>query len=765
MRYVPVSRAGVALIVCSCAAIAAARDVTLVKKGRSYVTIYTSLEAEAPAAEAKENPARARLRAAVADLAAYLEKMSGAKIESVHSAPPAKPKTIPILIGDLGTKRFGPPSVKSPFQQALRVVVSKDCIACIGESDEATSDAIYEILHRLGCRWYLPSELGEDIPRMETIRLPKMDVSKTPPTVYRNIWYADNAYKRRNRLGGIYYWAAHSLEGYVSKQELAQHPDWNAEFSDGKRPVASGRICWGNPEVAKAIAEVIVQKLDESYRSCMSLSPGDGMTFCQCAKCKSFDAGDWDTTTSQMSMSDRYVHFCNQIAEEVRKKHPRVIFGSLAYEQYTRAPVREKLHPSLVPMIAPILYCRAHSMVNPNCPSRHRLRGIVEGWGKVTRMLAIDDYAFNLAEVSCPFPLISKWSGDLPIYYANHMTLWKPETMPTFEASLPGLYLGIRMSWYPESKPAAILEEFFTRFYGAAAAPMRRYWYTIDDAWAKTAEHAGCYFGHAVRFTPEVMKAARAAMDDALAACKTITEYRRAKLADDSLRQFELYMKMLRDYHRGRWVQLEKDALRWHGGWDSLTHEYRKQHAFTHYGSRYFARFGGLTYKEATRVAMNFQLLTKPLRQWRCQADKDGTGEQAGWGKPDYDDQDWQVMDPCVDTSSSLGRFDYFGLAWYRAKVKVPAVKPEKKVFLWVGCVDSTCKLFVNGQHVSYVDKKGETKEHFAGYARPASFNVTSAVKPGADNHIAMLCSRGAGWINEIGTGGLMGPVLFYAEK
>ncbi len=698
------------------------------------------------------------------DLALYLGKMSGATIEIVAGAPPAKPKSLPILIGELGEKRFGAPEVKSPFKQAIRVVVSKRAIALIGESDVATSDAVYEVLHRLGCRWYLPGEMGEEIPTSVNISLPEMDISKAPPTIYRNIWYASVAYKRRNRLGGILFNSAHALEGYITKEQREQHPDWNAEFS-GKRSPAHGRICWGNPEVAKAVADAIIKKLDEKYISSISLSPHDGMTFCQCEKCKALDTGDWDPGPGQMSITDRYIHFCNQIAERVTAKHPNVILPALAYEQYTRAPTREKPHPNLIFMIAPILYCRAHSMTDPTCRSRTRLKGIVEGWGKVSQRMAIDDYAYNLAEVSCPFPLISKWSGDLPIYYENHMKLFKTETMPTFASSLPGLYLGVRMSWYPESKPEEILDEFFTRFYGSVVEPMRRYWYTMDDAWKNTPEHAGAQFGHGRRFTPEVMKAGRAALDEALATAKTVLEYRRIKLADDSFTQFELYMKMLRTYHAGQWTYLQMQGEQWMGTWKSLEQEYSKESAFSFYGARYFNRLSRLIYKDATRVARDFKILVRPMRKWRLKPDPDQKGKEEGWSKADFDDKDWKEQDPCVQTWSAIDMFGYFGDAWYRAKAKVPAVPAGKKVFLWIGGVDSTCKLFLNGKHISYVNQKGEAAEQFRGYAYPASFDITSAVKANAENQITMLCNRNFGWINEIGTGGLLGPVVIYAEK
>jgi hypothetical protein len=120
-----------------------------------------------PKAAALKGPAREaelqrqRLRESVKDLALYLGKMSGAKIE-VSTAPPAPgDKRLPILVSDLAARAFGPPKKKAAFRQGFRLVVSPRGIGLLGESDLAVSYAVYELLDRLGCRWYLPSELGE----------------------------------------------------------------------------------------------------------------------------------------------------------------------------------------------------------------------------------------------------------------------------------------------------------------------------------------------------------------------------------------------------------------------------------------------------------------------------------------------------------------------------------------------------------------------------------------------------------------------------
>ena len=103
-------------------------------------------------------------------------------------------------------------------------------------------------------------------------------------------------------------------------------------------------------------------------------------------------------------------------------------------------------------------------------------------------------------------------------------------------------------------------------------------------------------------------------------------------------------------------------------------------------GTRYFDAFYGITYKDATRIARDFQILTTPpLNPFRFQTDKEKKGESLGWQKPDFDDKAWKTTD------------------------------------------------------------------------------ITEAINPNAENQITLLCTRT--FFNELGTGGLLGPVLLYQEK
>ncbi|MHB0935614.1 MAG: DUF4838 domain-containing protein [Armatimonadota bacterium] len=761
---------------------AMAAPVTLIRDGRCNTAIYVAPEVmaegtPAPTASAMEKHRavqRARVRESVKDLAHYLGKMTGATVPIHTRLPQAGDKTIPILIGSYADNTFGPFTMKTDFQQGYRLVVSGKGVGMQGETDESLSYAIYELLDTLGCRWYIPGEMGEVIPSVKTITLPETDRRQAPGTVSRSIWYADDGFKRRNRMGGFPYNAAHALEGYVTKEQLEAHPDWNAEIG-GKRALqkcdVGYRICWANPEVSDAVADTIIANLNQNYAPCVSVSPGDGMNFCDCEKCKALDTGDWDESTACVSISDRFINFANRVAERVTKQHPNVKLGFLAYVQFTRPPTREKLHPALIPQLAPITYCRAHTLDDPTCASRQQIKYLLEGWGKASKNLAMYEYYFHLAEVSAPFPAIKRNVVELPVQYANGVTMWTPETIPNFESCMPGKYLGMRLSWYTKANPQEILDEFYTKFYGAAAKPMAEYYQYIDDLWTKIPDHAGCGFSYMRRFSPDAMAEARAKMNAALAACRTAMEYRRVKLADDSLRQHELFMKMRRDYFAGRTASLDADGERWRVLHQALADEYRENYTFASapwsmpntVNVLYFNWFFRNSYEDMARIGREFAVITGPITAWSFAVDKEKQGEALGWQKADFADKDWKRTDVATENWSDFGLDAYYSSAWYRAAVQVPAVPAGKKVYLWVGATDGRCKVFVNGTHVPYVNAKGEQAAEADGYCNPFSFDITKVVKPGAENRVAIIGTRT--FINELGTGGLIGPVLVYREK
>jgi len=725
------------------------------------------------------------LRESARDLASTLGKISGAKFEIIQEEAKPGDTRIPILVGEYATKKFGKPKDSDPYQQAWRLVVSESGIGFIGQSDESTSYAIYELLDLLGCRWFMPGELGEVIPQSKTIELPALDKSGVPITAFRQVWYADDAFKRRNRLGGFATSHKQNFEHYITEEQREQHPEWRATI--GGKPHRY-RLKWSNPAVADAVAAAIIAKLDEKYTPTVSLGPVDGSEFDETDD-KAWDAGDWDPSMETISITDRYIKFCNLVAQKVNKKYPDVMFGLLAYVQHSRPPVREKPDPHLIPQICPITYSRAHAMTDEKS-SRAQIRPILEGWARVSPNLAYYNYMFHLAETSVPYPMIHQMSEELPIILAeaNHVKFWTPETQSNFDSALPGMWLALRLSWDRNRKPKEVLDELYSRFYGSAQEPMRRYWTIFDDAWTDVATEAGCGFSYLQRFTPERMAAARKAMDEALAAANSSMEYQRVKLFDNSLRQFERFMSLRRDMAEGRLQNLDLRATEWLGTQIGLAREYTGNYAFgqppmlpaTRPGI-YFKVFWEPAYLEAaklagTKTSLYTQLLKSPIRVWQYQfspAPKSAgaasetslaVGEKLGWQKADFDDSKWKTTDPCLETWFDLGFSNSMGTMWYRTWVDVPNVPKGKKVLLWIAAADNTAKLFIDGKHVPYVNAEGaKVDQGENAFTTPLTFDITNSIKPGAKNQISIASTRSS--ILELGVGGLLGPVYLFLEK
>jgi beta-galactosidase len=124
----------------------------------------------------------------------------------------------------------------------------------------------------------------------------------------------------------------------------------------------------------------------------------------------------------------------------------------------------------------------------------------------------------------------------------------------------------------------------------------------------------------------------------------------------------------------------------------------------------------------------------------------------------------WQAQG--VGEAQGTLRHDYAGVAWYRRSVAIPAAWRGRSVTLRIGGAHRDTTLFMNGRKIG---------EHH-GFSAPFSFDVSDAVRAGADNVIALRIAnpgavpldgpreqkpvRPTGMLNYIGNwGGLYGSI------
>jgi hypothetical protein len=113
---------------------------------------------------------------------------------------------------------------------------------------------------------------------------------------------------------------------------------------------------------------------------------------------------------------------------------------------------------------------------------------------------------------------------------------------------------------------------------------------------------------------------------------------------------------------------------------------------------------------------------------WKFARDSHDAGLEAHWYASDYDDGRWRPI-RTGDSWQHQGFPQYQGVGWYRLSFSVPANLPAT-VYLYLGEVASSYRLFVNGREVKH--------SHVQWPRRLTYADVTAALRGGERNVIAL---------------------------
>jgi hypothetical protein len=395
------------LLAAALAASTALADLTLVRDGASQAVIVAF--GEAP-----------EVAEAGAALQATLRQMSGAELRLTQEFPRNRtPQTVVLVTtADLGRAYTPTPA------QALAVKVKDDGFALYCDGRDvlyimATKPTglvfgAYEVLQRLGCRWFFPGELGEEVPSRATVTLPALSEVQNPDMVDRNVWYAYGGrpawqkdgyalWRKRNKMGGVGFSAGHNLARVVPPAQLgATHPEYFPLWG-GKRHVPgeegeSWQPCTSNPEViALAVAAADKHFTEHPDSVSFSLSPNDGYGWCQCEACLAQDPPEQRSQRNQYK-ARRTLLFVNAVARAIAQKHPGKYLAWYAYAGTVEPPTDIKAEPNVLTALAHYGYvgCNMHAMADPTCASNQKFMAIMDGWDQVADKLMIREYWVSL---------------------------------------------------------------------------------------------------------------------------------------------------------------------------------------------------------------------------------------------------------------------------------------------------------------------------------------------------------------------------------
>jgi hypothetical protein len=127
-----------------------------------------------------------------------------------------------------------------------------------------------------------------------------------------------------------------------------------------------------------------------------------------------------------------------------------------------------------------------HALDDPQCPFNRRFTEYLRGWAALTRHTGMHDY-YGHFFMFTPWPIVRIIRRDIPFLQGLGLERFSSETQQNWANQGINFYVAARLLADPKTDVDALLTEYYTRFYGAAAAPMRRYWERFETAMADSA--------------------------------------------------------------------------------------------------------------------------------------------------------------------------------------------------------------------------------------------------------------------------------------
>jgi hypothetical protein len=482
---------------------------------------------------------------AASELQGYLERISGARMPIVKEGARSE-LAYSFFVG--ATQRAAKARIKPDERTmgrdgfVLRSV--RGGLIVFGRNDLGTVFGVYELLERyFDVRWFMPGEIGEYVPHSETLRIGRVRLASKPS--FRTRWVGTGEWALRQRMNayvragdrdvGIRWkWHFHTFAILIPPDKYyAEHPEYFA-LVNGKRTVTESKthgnqLCTSNPDVIREVARNLIAVLDrEPDIEIITLSPNDGGGFCECDNCRALDepGRDWFARYSR-----RLAIFNNEVARIVRQKHPNVLIKVGAYAMYARPPLDPDYRPesSLFFQLCHLYFCHNHPLGSDGCKAgetyepqgefqpNQEFCKILDCWRELSPHLFVYEYYSigGMERAKLPWPLVHTIRSDIP-YYRDHGVEGFYTQLSNDSWHRLGLnyYVAAKLCWNADLDVDALLEDYFSKFYGPAAVAMKGYFMTMEEAmqaWNGCASYglqgvSGLKVVGREVFTPEVMR-------------------------------------------------------------------------------------------------------------------------------------------------------------------------------------------------------------------------------------------------------------------
>ena len=493
-------------------------------------------------------------RIAAAELAKYLELISGATFEVVDDTSPDTDAEIVLGFGRRTDALLPGYDLAELGHDGFIIKTVGTRLIIAGGKKRGTMYAVYSFLEdTLGCRWWTPAE--ELVPDKAVIDILPIDRKDIPTFISRDTLCISNReggnnWPIKHKLNGTgsavtaeeggkvrIYPGGHSFSALIDpKEHFDEHPEWFAMIDGQRQPY---QLCTSNEEVVlKCIETVKGWIVEHPDIDIFSVSQDDGPGFCHCPDCQAIyeDEG----LPYKPNPMGAQLRLANRVAEAIEDEYPDKLIHMLAYFFTVNPPTKTKPHKNILVRLCDYESCMSHPLVDCAYPVAaeetfpRRFVSLVRRWGQLSDRVFVWDYLTNFHNYLQPLPNLHVMQKDVQLFAENNVvgiymqSAYGAGTKGDFQDMRN--YLSAKLMWDPHYDVRRGMDEFLPFYYGPAAAALLKRWITfMEDYVTDNHIHFGMYFPPNSRlFTQEFLDRGESLLCEAERVAENETFRRRA---------------------------------------------------------------------------------------------------------------------------------------------------------------------------------------------------------------------------------------------
>jgi len=626
--------------------------------------------------------------------------------------------------------------------------------------------AVSQFLNLLGVRWFMPGEFGTYIPKKSTIEIGDLLLRDAPDFIVRS-WSGNLAPELRAEDA---LWRLHnkmsiepnsilaiprdgSLAQYLPARQSVDGPPPLATRADGS--LDEHMVSFTNGEAPGLVAARIIDKIrhekvrDPTFNS-VGIAPDDGnpsdLSPTALARSLGFTSpGGRADVANDRSISEEWFQFVNEVARDVAAQYPGFIVTTNGYANRTLPAEGLVLEPNVGVMYAAIWCDLLHPLDSARSWQQQLNAAILRRWTQVSRHVFVYNYNFPMIVTAlAPMPLMRKATEDIRAMKRMGVAGFEDEQVfALMSLGIQTVYLRAQLYWKSGLDARALLDDYFSKWYGPASEPSKAFWQAIDDALEDSP-----ILGHEDRVLPYIYS------DPLMEQLEGLESRAEALATEEPFRTHvhvdRLILVHLREYRAMNFAEFEGDygkALEHARNMLELRQQLAAINPFLYVGNsdepnrRYFS---GPTYWNLQARVKHYESLValtsgktgKVLgvapRVARFRIDSRGLGRMQRWFDSRLDRSDWSTVDTGmpfylqVPGGTTPDGMPLTGDLWYVFEVNVDTLDRAKRVRLYAPIVNAEAWVWTNG---SFSGHRG----FLEAYVRPAQLDldVTDQVKAG----------------------------------